>query len=44
VTAGVLDIMRTQRTTADAVARIVAEQDKAAGAMKGIKEIRAIKD
>ena len=43
-TARVLEIMRTQGTTTTAVAQIVAEEAKAAGALKRIKEIRAIKD
>ena len=42
-TARVLEIMRTQGTTAGAVAQIVAEASKAAGAIKRIKEIRGIK-
>jgi hypothetical protein len=42
-TARVLEIMRTQGTTAAAVAQIVAEETKAAGAIKRIKEIRGIK-
>jgi hypothetical protein len=35
--------MRTQGTTAAAVAQIVAEEAKAAGAIGRIKEIRGIK-
>lgn len=42
-TARVLEIMRTQGTTASAVAQIVAEEAKAAGAIKRLKEIRGIK-
>jgi hypothetical protein len=42
-TARVLEIMRTQGTTTAAVAQIVAEEAKAAGAIKRIKEIRGIK-
>lgn len=42
-TARVLEIMRTQGTTPAAVAQIMAEQGKAAGAIKRIKEIRGIK-
>jgi hypothetical protein len=42
-TARVLEIMRTQGTTAAALAQIAAEEAKAAGAMKRIKEIRGIK-
>jgi hypothetical protein len=42
-TARVLEIMRTQGTTAAAVAHIFAEEAKAAGAIKRIKEIRGLK-
>jgi hypothetical protein len=42
-TARILEIMRTQGTTAAAVAQIVAEEAKAAGAIGRIKEIRGIK-
>jgi hypothetical protein len=42
-TARALEIMRTQGTTVAAVAQIVAEDAKAAGAIKRIKEIRGIK-
>ena len=42
-TARVLEIMRTQGTTVAAVAQIVAEDAKAAGAITRIKEIRGIK-
>ena len=41
-TARALEIMRSQGTTAGAVAQIVAENAKAAGAIKRIKEIRGI--
>lgn len=43
-TARVLEIMRTQGTTTAAVAQIVAEEGKAARAIKRIKEIRGIRD
>jgi hypothetical protein len=42
-TARVLEIMRTQGTTAAAVEQILAEEAKAARAFKKIKEIRGIK-
>ena len=42
-TARILEIMCTQGTTAAAIAEIVAEQTKAAGAITRIKEIRGLR-
>jgi hypothetical protein len=42
-TARALEIMRSQGTTAAAVAQILAEEAKAAGAIRRIKEIRGIR-
>lgn len=43
-TARVLEIMRAQGVTADILTKIVAEDAKAAGAIKRIKKLRGIKD